>query len=163
MNRLALYAGTFDPITFGHIDIIERAGKIFDQVLVAVAENQAKKPFFNLVERVALAVQALSHLPNVSVQGFNTLTLDFAKTSGAQVIIRGLRAVADFDYEFQLANMNRTLNASIETMFLMPAEKYMFISSSLIREIALMGGDVKPFVPAPVAKAMLEKTQRVGD
>lgn len=160
MKSLAIYAGTFDPITLGHVDIIERAGKLFDHVIVAVAANQGKKPLFSLEERVAQCVDVLKSLENVSVQGFDILTLDFAKQVGATVFIRGIRAVADFDYEFQLANMNRTLNPSIETMFLMPAEKYMFISSSLIREIASLGGDIKPFVPASVVDAVMKKSRQ---
>jgi len=161
MNGLALYAGTFDPITLGHIDIIERASKLFEQVVVAVALNTAKKTLFSLEERVKLTKDALSHLPNVNVQGFDTLTLAFAEEMGANVLIRGIRAVADFDYEFQLANMNRTLSPHIETVFLMPAEKYMFISSSLIREIALLGGDIKPFVPSSVVMATMHKVKQV--
>lgn len=157
MNSLAIYAGTFDPITFGHIDIIERASKLFDSVIVAVAANQGKKPLFSLEERVALNREVLKNLTNIRVEGFDNLTLDFAKQVGATVFIRGLRAVADFDYEFQLANMNRTLSPTIETLFLMPAEKYMFISSSLIREIASLGGDIKPFVPAFVEQAVMKK------
>jgi pantetheine-phosphate adenylyltransferase len=160
MKNLAIYAGTFDPITFGHIDIVERAGKLFDQVIVAVAANTGKNPLFSLEERVELSRDVLKHLPNVDVQGFSTLTLDFAKKVGANIFIRGLRAVADFDYEFQLANMNRTLNPNIETLFLMPAEKYMFISSSLIREIAALGGDIKPFVPSRVVSAIENKVRK---
>lgn len=162
MKSLAIYAGTFDPITFGHIDIIERAAKLFDRVIVAVAENKTKKTLFTLEERVNLATSVLQGKENVKVHGFDTLTLDFAKHLGANVLIRGLRAVADFDYEFQLANMNRTLSPTIETMFLMPAEKHMFISSSLIREIASLGGDIKPFVPPSVVQALMNKVSKPG-
>jgi pantetheine-phosphate adenylyltransferase len=160
MNKLAVYAGTFDPITYGHIDIIERAGRLFDHVVVAVAVNKAKAPLFSLEERIALNTEVLKGHPNVSVQGFDILTLDFAKQIGANVLIRGLRAVADFDYEFQLASMNRILSPNIETIFLMPAEKYTFISSSLIREIALLGGNIVPFVPAPVVEAIMHKASK---
>lgn len=160
MKSLAIYAGTFDPVTFGHMDIIERAGKLFDQVVVAVAASKAKKTLFSLDERVALTTGVLKNLSNVKVQGFDKLTLDFAKQIGANVLIRGLRAVADFDYEFQLANINRTLSPVIESIFLMPAEKYMFISSSLIREIAALGGDIKPFVPPLVVEAMMNKVSK---
>lgn len=160
MNGLAMYAGTFDPITFGHIDLIERASRLFERVVVAVAESKAKKTLFSLDERVAMSREVLTHLDNVDVAGFDTLTLDFARKQGVSVFIRGLRAVADFDYEFQLANMNRTLNPEIETVFLMPAEKFMFISSSLIREIAGLRGDIAPFVPAQVASAIFNKLQR---
>ena len=157
MKGLAIYAGTFDPITFGHIDIVERAAKLFGQVVVAVAASKEKKTLFSLEERVGMCNGVLSHLSNVQVEGFSTLTLDFARERHATVFIRGLRAVADFDYEFQLANMNRTLNPDIETVFLMPREKFMFISSSLIREIASLKGDIKPFVPPLVVGAMLDK------
>ena len=158
MNALAIYAGTFDPITLGHVDLIERAGKLFDQIVIAVAASEKKKTLFSLEERIAMSLEAVSHLPNVSVQGFDILTLDFAKNLGASIFIRGLRAVAD--YEFQLANMNRTLNPLIETVFLMPSEKYMFISSSLIREIAALNGDIQAFVPPHVVRAMYAKLNR---
>ena len=157
MKGLAIYAGTFDPITFGHIDIIERAAKLFDQVLIAVAVSETKKTMFGLNERVSMAEAVTSHLKNVQVEGFENLTLELAKKRLATVFIRGLRAVADFDYEFQLANMNRTLNPEIETVFLMPGEKFMFISSSLIREIAILNGDIHPFVPTLVADAIYQK------
>ncbi len=160
MNGLAIYAGTFDPITLGHIDLIERAATLFDQIVVAVAASEKKNTLFSLDERIAMSAEAVTHLPNVSVQGFDILTLDFAKNLGASIFIRGLRAVADFDYEFQLANMNRTLNPLIETVFLMPSEKYMFISSSLIREIAALNGDIQAFVPPHVARAMYAKLNR---
>ncbi len=156
-KNVAVYAGTFDPITFGHIDLIERAARIFDQVIVGVAVNKNKNPLFSLEERVALCAQALTSEKNVEVLGFDTLLLDFAREHHATVILRGLRAVADFDYEFQLASMNRFLNATIESMFLMPAENYMYISSSLVREIASMNGDVSGFVPPNIVEALQQR------
>ena len=162
MENIAVYAGTFDPITYGHVDVIERAANIFDQVIVAIAASPNKKPLFSLEERVNLSTVVLKNLTNVSVHGFNCLLLDFAKQHQANVILRGLRAVADFDYEFQLASMNRFLNPKIESMFLMPAEKFMYISSSLVREIAVLGGDVSGFVPAHVANALNKKCQSAG-
>jgi pantetheine-phosphate adenylyltransferase len=159
MNNVAVYAGTFDPITFGHIDVIERAVKLFDRIIIAVAKSSQKKTLFSLEERVALATEVLKPLPHVQVAGFDSLLLDFAKSHGANVILRGLRTVTDFDYEFQLASMNRQLNPAIESIFLMPAEKYMSISSSLIREIAALGGDVTSFVP-PLVKQALERKIR---
>jgi pantetheine-phosphate adenylyltransferase len=155
--KIAVYPGTFDPITLGHIDLVERAARIFDQVVVAIAANPRKKPLFSLAERQALAQQCLEKHQNVSVTGFEGLLLDFVQQSGAQVIVRGLRAVADFDYEFQLASMNRFLNPAIENLFLMPAEKYLYISASLVREIASLKGDVSGFVTAPVAEALYKK------
>lgn len=157
MKNIAVYAGTFDPITFGHVDLLERASKLFDRVIVAVAVNKNKKPLFSLEERVSLAEMALSKLNNIEVAGFDSLLLDFAKQHHANVILRGLRAVADFDYEFQLASMNRYMDQNIETMFLMPAEKYMYISSSLVREIAALGGDISGFVPPVVVEALRGK------
>ncbi|EKD71572.1 MAG: phosphopantetheine adenylyltransferase [uncultured bacterium] len=157
MKNIAVYAGTFDPITFGHVDLVERAARIFNQVIVAVAASPKKQPLFSLNERVTLAETVLSQHQNVMVKGFDTLLLNFAKEHQANVILRGLRAVADFDYEFQLASMNRFLNPEIESMFLMPAEKYMYISSSIVREIASLGGDISGFVPASVAEALLKK------
>jgi len=157
MKNIAVYAGTFDPVTFGHIDVIERAAALFDEIIVAVAANSAKKPLFTLEERVKLASTILAHHKKVKVQGFNYLLLDFAKNNNANVILRGLRTVTDFDYEFQLASMNRNLNPDIESVFLMPAEKYMSISSTLIREIASLNGDVRAFVPELVVKALKNK------
>jgi pantetheine-phosphate adenylyltransferase len=147
MNIAAIYPGTFDPITNGHIDLVGRAARMFSRVVVAVAENNNKKPLFCLEERVAMARETLSGIPNVEVLGFDTLLVNCAKYSGASVILRGLRAVSDFEFEFQLAGMNRHLGPEIETIFLTPSEKYAFISSSLIREIARLGGDISSFVP----------------
>lgn len=157
MNNIAVYAGTFDPITYGHIDLIDRASRIFDQVIVAIAINKNKKPLFSLEERIELSSRVLGGYNNVKVEGFDSLLLDFVKQHDANVILRGLRAVADFDYEFQLASMNRFLNPKIESMFLMPAEKYMYISSTIVREIASMKGDVSGFVPPLVALALSQK------
>jgi pantetheine-phosphate adenylyltransferase len=158
-NNIAIYPGTFDPITFGHIDLIGRALQIFDRVIVAVAANAEKNPLFNLEERVDLAKQVLAQHPQVQVLGFKTLLTDFAKQNHANVILRGLRAVSDFDYEFQLASMNRRLAPNIESIFLMPAEKYSYISSRLVREIHALGGDVKDFVPDIIFTALNKKIQ----
>ena len=157
MNNIAVYAGTFDPITFGHIDLVERAARIFDQVIIAVAASPSKKPLFSLQERAELAEVALKNHKNIKVSGFSGLLLEFAKQHQANVILRGLRAVADFDYEFQLAGMNRAMNPDIESMFLMPAEKYTYISSSFVREISSLGGDVSSFVPPVVVDALNKK------
>ncbi|MEY4195487.1 MAG: hypothetical protein RLZZ226_1855 [Pseudomonadota bacterium] len=157
MNINAIYPGTFDPITNGHIDLVARASRIFDRVVVAVAESRNKTPLFSLTERVELARTTLGTLANVEVIGFDTLLVDCAATHGASVILRGLRAVSDFEFEFQLAGMNRSLAPDLETMFLTPGEKYAFLSSSVIREIARLGGDVSSFVPELVRKTLLEK------
>ena len=159
MSVIAVYPGTFDPITNGHSDLIHRASNLFDKVIVAVAESPSKKPTFTIEERVSMAKFVLSDMDNVSVVGFNSLLVNFVKECNAQVILRGLRAVSDFEYEFQLAGMNRKLNSQIETMFLTPAEKYAYISSSLVREIAALGGDVSEFVH-PNVKADLESRLR---
>ncbi len=156
-NITVVYPGTFDPITNGHIDLVDRATRLFDKVIVAVAANPTKKPTFNLQERVSLARQVLSELPNVEVTGFDTLLVEFVEQVGAQVILRGLRAVSDFEYEFQLAGMNRRLAPKVETMFLTPAEQYAFISSTLVREVAMLGGDVSPFVHEVVIAALRDK------
>ena len=150
----AVYPGTFDPITNGHTDLVQRASRLFERVIVAVAVNAGKDPAFSIQERVDLARQAMADLPGVEVASFDSLLVDFAHQQGASVIIRGLRAVSDFDYEFQLAGMNRRLAPDIETLFLTPAEQYAYISSSLVREIASLGGDVSPFVHPAVGAAL---------
>lgn len=156
----AIYPGTFDPITFGHVDLLERAARMFGRVVMAVAENQNKQPLFSLDERVEMARWALSDHPGIEVIGFDTLLIECARQTGASVILRGLRAVSDFEFEFQLAGMNRHLGPEIETVFMTPSERYAFISSSLIREIARFGGDVSEFVPARVVEALQEKNSR---
>lgn len=147
-----VYPGTFDPITRGHEDIVRRAAGMFSEVILAVADNPGKKPFFSLAERVELAATVLSDCPNVRVVGFSGLLMQFVQEQGARIVIRGLRAVSDFEYEFQLAGMNRQLFPEVETVFLTPAEQYMFVSASLVREIAQLRGDVSQFV-SPVVKA----------
>ncbi len=157
MNKYALYPGTFDPITNGHADLIERAASMFSKVTVAVANNPSKKPLFNLDERVELAEKVTAHLENVSVMGFSGLLADLARQQGASILIRGLRAVSDFEYEFQLANMNRRLNPDLESVFLTPAEENSFISSTLVKEVALHRGKVNQFCHPIVEQALLEK------
>ncbi len=157
MHNIAVYPGTFDPITFGHIDIVERAARLFDKVIIAIAANKNKSPCFSLEKRVELAASHFEKQLNVSVMGFENLLIDFMYQHHANIILRGIRAVSDFDYEFQLASMNRQLAADIESVFLMPAENFTYISSSLIREIAALGGDVASFVPENVAAALKEK------
>jgi len=160
MNYIAIYPGTFDPITNGHTDLVERASRLFNRVIVAVAANAHKSPTFSLDERVQLASEVLKDLSNVEVVGFDTLLTNFAKQHKAKVILRGLRAVSDFEHEFQLANMNRRVAPDLESMFLTPDEHYSYISSSLVREIASLGGDVSLFVHKKVAQALtqLQKT-----
>jgi len=153
----AVYPGTFDPITNGHIDLVKRAVKIFTHVIVAVADNAGKQPLFTMEERVKLAREAFNDYANVSVVGFNNLLVDFAHEHQASVILRGLRAVSDFEYEFQLAGMNRNLSEDIETVFLTTAEQYAYLSSSLVKEVARLGGDVTKFVPKQVIAEMKQK------
>ena len=157
MQQSAIYPGTFDPITNGHLDIIFRASKLYSKVIVAVAVNRGKIPLFSLEERVELVSSVIIGYPNVSVIGFDNLLVDCAKQQGATVILRGLRAVSDFEYEFQLAGMNRRLAPELETMFLTPAEQYEFISSTMIREIAQLKGDVSCFVPPVVQQSLINK------
>ena len=149
-----IYPGTFDPITNGHVDLIERASRLFSKVIVAVAISKKKTPRFDVKTRVKLCQDAIAHLDNVEVLGFDRLLAEFAKEQGAAIILRGLRAVSDFEYEFQLASMNRRLAPELESMFLTPDEKYAYISSSLVKEIAELGGDISAFVPAHVADAL---------
>jgi len=152
-----IYPGTFDPITNGHVDLTERASRLFDRVVVAIAYSEKKTPVFSLEQRIELCRASLSHLDNIEVVGFNNLLIDFAKSQGAGCVLRGLRAVADFEYEFQLANMNRAMYPEFESIFLTPSEHLSYISSSLVREIAALGGDISPFVPEPVNTALQER------
>lgn len=154
MKQKVIYPGTFDPITNGHLDIIRRASALFSDIIVAVASGTHKKPLFDQPTRARLLEESVSSLPNVEVMSFDCLLIDFAKQQGATIILRGLRAISDFEYEFQLAGMNRKLSKDIETIFLTPSEDLMFISSTLIREIAAFGGDIKPFVPEHVVNAL---------
>jgi pantetheine-phosphate adenylyltransferase len=159
MKRSAVYPGTFDPITNGHQDLVRRAASVFERVIVAIAANPNKAPMFSLDKRVALAREVLGDIPGVEVMGYSGLTVDFARQQGVQVVVRGLRAISDFEYEFQLANMSRHLSRDLETVFLTPQEQFTFISSTLVREIAVLGGDVKEFVH-PVVEAELRKMKR---
>jgi pantetheine-phosphate adenylyltransferase len=159
MKRHAMYPGTFDPITNGHQDLVRRAAGLFDRVIVAIASNPNKAPLFSLEQRVDLARRVLADLPNVEVMGYSGLTVEFARKHGLSVVVRGLRAESDFEFEFQLANMSRHLAREIETVFLTPQEQFTFISSSLIREIAVLGGETKEFVH-PIVEAELKKLKR---
>jgi pantetheine-phosphate adenylyltransferase len=160
MKINAVYPGTFDPITNGHHDLARRAARLFDRVFVAIAANPNKTPMFSLDQRVDLARRVLQDLPNVEVMGYSNLTVEFAREHHVSVIVRGLRAVSDFEFEFQLANMSRHLERDIETLFLTPQEQFTFISSSLVREVAVLGGDVRKFVH-PIVEAELKKHRRV--
>lgn len=153
MNTV-VYPGTFDPITNGHTDLVERAARLFDHIIIAVADNPKKRPLLDLETRVDLAQSVLGHLANVEVVGFNNLLADFVKERNAKVILRGLRAVSDFEYEFQLANMNRVLAPNVESLFLTPSEQYSYISSTIVREVSALGGDVSNFVHPLVAKTL---------
>ncbi len=155
--KTVIYPGTFDPITNGHIDLVERAARLFDRVVLAIAHSEKKSPLFSLEERIALCEQSLTHLDNIEVCGFSNLLTDFAQSMGARCVLRGLRAVADFEYEFQLANMNRAMFPEFESVFLTPSEHLSYISSSLVREIASLDGDISPFVPAVVCDALRQK------
>lgn len=157
MKNIAIYAGTFDPITFGHIDVVKRATSIFDKVIIGIAKSPKKEPMFSLSERVNITKEVLQDLPNVEVVGFEGLLLDLAKEQQANILLRGLRTVSDFEYEFQLAGMNRYLDSKVETIYMMPDEKFMSISSTFVREIAVLGGDVSKFVPTVVIEAFKKK------
>ncbi|WP_312211711.1 pantetheine-phosphate adenylyltransferase [Pseudescherichia sp.] len=157
MQKRAIYPGTFDPVTNGHINIITRAAGMFDRVIMAIAASPSKKPLFSLEERVALAQEATAHIENVEVIGFSDLMASFARDQQATILIRGLRAVADFEYETQLAHMNRHLMPELESVFLMPAKEWSFISSSLVKEVARHQGDVADFLPTNVHQALLQK------
>lgn len=157
MKRTAIYPGTFDPITNGHTELVHRACRMFDRVVLAIAHNREKSPLFDLEERIRLGREVLGDTGGVEVMGFSGLLIDFAREINAQVVIRGLRAVSDFEYEFQLASMNRKLDSEIETVFLTPSEHYTFVSASLVREVARYGGDVSTFVHPLVHAALTEK------
>ena len=153
-HRIAIYPGTFDPITRGHEDLVRRAASLFDHLILAIAESPAKQPLFSLGERVEMAREVVGDLPNLEIVGFNCLLMRFVRERGAKVIVRGLRAVTDFEYEFQMAGMNRSVYPDVETVFLTPGEQYMFISATMVREIARLGGDVAKFVHPTVEKRL---------
>ncbi len=155
--RTAIYPGSFDPLTNGHLDVIVRAAKLFDRVIVAVAKNDSKQPQFTLAERLALVKTAVSHLPHVEADSFDGLLIEYVAHRKAQAVVRGLRAVTDFEFEFQLALMNRKLNDNFETIFMMPKDTYTFLSSRIVKEIAKLGGDVSSFVPPHVQTALIKK------
>ena len=155
--RTAIYPGSFDPLTNGHLDVVQRAAKLFDRVVLAVAQNEGKHPLFTLNERLALVRKSIAHLSNVEADSFDSLLVEYVVSRKAQAIVRGLRAVSDFEFEFQLALMNRKLNENIETIFMMPKDTYTFLSSRIVKEIARLGGDVSSFVPAPVQAALAKK------
>lgn len=163
MTVVAVYPGTFDPITNGHSDLVQRAAGLFDKVIVGIAANPGKTPLFDLAQRVAMAKQVLSHLDNVEVCGFSELLVDFVKARKAKVILRGLRAVSDFEYEMQLASMNRHLEHTLETVFMTPSEETSFISASLVKEIALHGGDVSPFVHKIIVEALNSVKNKIAE
>jgi pantetheine-phosphate adenylyltransferase len=158
----AVYPGTFDPLTRGHEDLVRRAATLFDRVVLAIADSKAKKPFFTLEERIAIAREVLADVKNLEIVGFSSLLTEFVRKQGARVVLRGLRAVSDFEYEFQLAGMNRNLYPEMETVFLTPSEQHMFISATLVREIAGLGGDVSQFVHPSVARRLKEKASASG-
>jgi pantetheine-phosphate adenylyltransferase len=159
-NGIAVYPGTFDPFTRGHEDLVRRAARLFAHVVVGIAESRGKRPVFDLAERVEIAGELLKDLPNVKVVGFDGLLRDFLRERNARVILRGLRAVSDFEYEFQMAGMNRILHPDVETLFLTPGEQYMFISATMVREIASLGGNVSTFVHPLVAERLAQKFQQ---
>lgn len=158
----AVYPGTFDPLTRGHEDLVRRASQLFDALILAIADSRAKRPFFTLQERLEMSREALADVKNLSVVGFSGLLTDFVRQQNARVVLRGLRAVSDFEYEFQLAGMNRDLNPDMETVFLTPGEQHMFISATLVREIATLGGDVSKFVHPAVQQKLIAKVKSLG-
>ena len=160
MSKIAIYPGTFDPLTNGHLDVIRRASKLFDRLIVAVAGNVLKAPLFTAEQRMAMTRQAVRGMRGVTVDSFDGLLIDYARAKRASAVIRGLRVISDFEYEFQMALMNRKLSPAMETVFLMPSEQYIYLSSSLVREIARLGGDVGSLVPGPVAKQLQAKFGR---
>ncbi len=162
MNNKAVYPGTFDPITLGHEDLVRRAAKLFDHVVLAVADSRAKRPLFTLAERIDMARTALGDVKNVTVEGFSGLLMQFVEDHDARVVVRGVRAVSDFDYEFQLAGMNRKMYPDIETVFMTPGEEHMFLSATLVREISVLGGNVSKFVSPGVAKRLQVKIKDLG-
>jgi len=162
MSRRAVYPGTFDPLTYGHVDIIKRASKIFDEVIVAVAHNPQKKPLFPFKERIQMVENALSGTKNVIVDSFSGLAVDYVKNKGIRIILRGLRMISDFEYEFQMALTNRNLNKNIETIFMMPSEEYSYVSSKLIKEAASLGADLDRFVPKDVEKRLKAILKKKG-
>ena len=160
MKKIAIYPGSFDPITNGHVDLIKRASKIFDEVIIAITQNANKSSFLSIEQRVGAVESSIESLSNTRVLSFNSLLVDFARDHDAQIIIRGLRAVSDFEYEFQLSGMNKRLNSEIETLFMTPSEEFANISSSLVREILSLGGDISPFVPPQVKTILLDTLQK---
>lgn len=162
MKLKAVYPGTFDPITLGHEDLVRRASRLFDDLTVAIADSRAKQPFFKLDERVAMAKKVLADCKNVKVVGFSGLLMKFVQENDARIVVRGLRAVSDFEHEFQLAGMNRDLYPDVETMFLTPGEQFMFVSATIVREISILGGDVSKFVSPFVAKQLRTKIKQLG-
>ena len=160
MKKIAIYPGSFDPITNGHVDLIKRASKIFDEVIIAITQNANKSSFLSIDQRVGAVESSIKSLSNTRVLSFNSLLVDFARDHNAQIIIRGLRAVSDFEYEFQLSGMNKRLNSEIETLFMTPSEEFANISSSLVREILSLGGDISPFVPSQVKTILLDTLQK---
>jgi len=162
MNNKAVYPGTFDPMTLGHEDLVRRAARLFDHVVLAVADSRTKRPLFSLAERIDMARDALSDVKNVTVEGFSGLLMNFVQEHSARVVMRGVRAVSDFDYEFQLAGMNRKLYPDVETVFMTPGEEHMFLSATLVREISVMGGDVSKFVSPVIADRLKIKITDLG-
>lgn len=162
MNKRAVYPGTFDPITYGHVDIVRRAAKVFDEVIVAVAHNPQKEPLLPFAERIKIVKDAVSGIKNVRVDSFEGLSVKYVKSKNIQIILRGLRMISDFEYEFQMALTNRNLDKTIETIFMMPSEEYSFVSSKLIKEAAALGADLSKFIPAYAEKALKKYIKREG-